>query len=151
LGLVPAGRLAVAVAASQVEALADLRLELLNNGVPEDMVGILHTKTGSELALGHGKRIPESVTNPNDVPILLVTHQRVRPGTTSGSTRRNRPGCGGQSKRLVGNTVGGAHSTNPWVNQAILGWPSFPRTVSLRGTVRGRGCAVQGPPLPCID
>ncbi|MGD9713778.1 MAG: hypothetical protein AB7V46_17210 [Thermomicrobiales bacterium] len=60
----------VAVSASKVEALCDLKRDMINAGVPEDSIGLLYSPD---------KRQAFPVTDDNDQrPIMLVAHNRIR-------------------------------------------------------------------------
>jgi hypothetical protein len=61
--------ISVAVSASTVEALCNIKRALIENGVPETLIGLKHS-------LGAAARLPS--TGNDDRRIMLVTHQRVR-------------------------------------------------------------------------
>lgn len=62
----------IAVAANKVEALCQLKRDLLANGVPAEWIGLLHS---------YGDAASEPKTDDNDErPIMLVTHQRIKCG-----------------------------------------------------------------------
>lgn len=61
---------AVAVAASQVEALCSIKRELMAQGVPEELIGLKHSQSDASLPS----------TGDDDRPIMLVTHARVKVG-----------------------------------------------------------------------
>ncbi len=73
----------VAVAASKVEALCEMKRSLLELGVPEDKIGLVHAKRydpGKVEAVGRGEA-EGYATEPSegaDRQFMLVTHQRVR-------------------------------------------------------------------------
>lgn len=63
---------AVAVAASKIEALCSLKAALLAHGVPEEKIGLKHSH-------GHAAALPS--TGNDDRLYQLITHSRVRGGT----------------------------------------------------------------------
>ncbi|MFZ2448025.1 MAG: bifunctional DNA primase/polymerase [Syntrophobacteraceae bacterium] len=82
--------ISLAVCASKVEALCDLKRDLIKEGVPSDVIGLLHSYNYDE---GHAKRyledggelpqgfasIPSTESSQvQEKQILLVTHNRVR-------------------------------------------------------------------------
>jgi hypothetical protein len=67
----PAGHISVAVSASKVEALCNIKRALLDGGVPEEAIGLRHS-------LGAAASLPS--TGDDDRRFMLVTHQRVRGG-----------------------------------------------------------------------
>jgi hypothetical protein len=85
----------VAVCASKVEALCDLKRDLMAQGVPEDRIGLLHSyrykegyakeflATGKWVAKGYAT-LPDTGVE-NERPYLLVTHERVRAGKRKGT------------------------------------------------------------------
>jgi len=74
----------VLICQSKVEALCDLKRQLLNLGVPEEAVGLMHTyKHGPEGLDASGKLLDGYATlpathDPSSHQILLVSHQRIR-------------------------------------------------------------------------
>lgn len=75
--------ISVAIAASKVEALCELKRDLIKNGVPESDIGLWHSykhEPGKDVP----GRIPEgyasepATANHEDRPYLLITHNRVR-------------------------------------------------------------------------
>ncbi len=64
--------IAVAVAASKIEALCSLKQALLDHGVPEESVGLKHS---------HGRAAALPSTGNEDRIYQLITHSRVRGGT----------------------------------------------------------------------
>ncbi|MDB5808904.1 MAG: hypothetical protein JWN94_1026 [Betaproteobacteria bacterium] len=67
-----AEHVSVAVAASKVEALCDLKRDLIRNGVPESKIGLLHS-------LKDKASMPSTLAN-DDRQIMLVTHARIKGG-----------------------------------------------------------------------
>lgn len=63
--------ISVAVAASKVEALCQLKRDLIRAGVPSDSIGLLHSH--------HDASEPATADN-DDRPIMLVTHARIMGG-----------------------------------------------------------------------
>jgi hypothetical protein len=77
--------LSLAVSANQVEALCQLKRDMLANGVPDEKIGLLHSypyEAGKEKEDGFAS-LPCTREN-EDKPIMLVTHQRIK-----GSQTRN--------------------------------------------------------------
>ena len=81
--------IAVAVSASKVEALCDLKRDLIDSGVSEDRIGLIHSykfdKEAQEAASkGDVYAVPQGYASEpsegGDRQILLVTHQRIRGG-----------------------------------------------------------------------
>ena len=88
--------IAVAVSASKVEALCDLKRDLIDSGVSEDRIGLIHSYKFDKEAQTAAKeaRKTDSKVDVHEVPqgyasepsegedrqILLVTHQRIRGG-----------------------------------------------------------------------
>ncbi|WP_428661388.1 hypothetical protein [Reyranella sp.] len=72
--------ISVAVSASKVEALCDLKRALIRQGVPEERIGLLYADGGRY-------SMPRTLDN-EDRQIMLVSHARVRMGT--GLERFNR-------------------------------------------------------------
>src|SRR4029077_19226656 len=80
--------LSVAVSATQVEALCELKRDLIGNGVPEEKIGLLHAYkfdqkyagaiTRGELPTGYAS-LPATADN-DQRQFQLVTHQRVEGG-----------------------------------------------------------------------
>ena len=75
----------VAVAASKVEALCELKRELIAQGVPAERIGLVHSKKYDPNKLHEVRRggpaADQYATEPSegtDRQIMLVTHQRVR-------------------------------------------------------------------------
>lgn len=59
----------LAVSASRIEALCTLKREMMDNGIPEEMIGLLHDDAKASM----------KATGDNDNrPFMLVTHQRIR-------------------------------------------------------------------------
>jgi hypothetical protein len=85
----------VAVCASKVEALCDLKRDLMAQGVPEELIGLLHSyrykegyarkfiATGEWIAKGYAT-LPDTGVE-NEKQFLLVTHERVRAGKRKGT------------------------------------------------------------------
>jgi hypothetical protein len=59
----------LAVSASRIEALCTLKREMIENGIPEEMIGLLHDDAKASL--------PATSDN-DDRPFMLITHQRIR-------------------------------------------------------------------------
>ncbi len=78
--------ISVAVAASKVEALCELKRELVRHGVPEERIGLLY-------AAGSGKYSEPSTEDNAERPIMLVAHARVRQakGLERFNTYRGKP------------------------------------------------------------
>ncbi len=84
------GALSVAVCASQVEALCDLKRDLVKSGIPAERVGLIHSyrydPETSRRYLEDNKELPQNYASEpctpaaevEDRPILLVTHARVK-------------------------------------------------------------------------
>lgn len=80
--------ISLAICASKVEALCDLKRDLIREGVSSDVIGLLHSYNFDEeyarKYLGDGEALPQgfaslpSTENHEDKQILLVTHNRVR-------------------------------------------------------------------------
>lgn len=89
----------VAISASKVEALCELRREFQALGVPADRVGLLHSKQYAAAkveAVLRGDQISEThASEPSeghDRQILLITHQRARSGSSDSPYRwRDKP------------------------------------------------------------
>lgn len=80
-------RYTVAVAGSRVEALCQMKRDMIGQGVPESKIGLVHTYTyrpGLEKdTYGVGNEFAsEPSTGLLDRPIMLVTHTRIRGGQT---------------------------------------------------------------------
>lgn len=81
-------QIGVAVCASKVEALCDLKRDLVHEGVPDEKIGLVHSyqfdqkiaedyvARRKELPSGHAS-LPTTINN-NQRQILLLTHQRVK-------------------------------------------------------------------------
>jgi hypothetical protein len=68
-----------AVAASCIEALCTMKRDLIANGVPEHLIGLLH-----EAPTTGDKKAGEPATKDNDErPFLLITHQMIRANETN--------------------------------------------------------------------
>jgi hypothetical protein len=66
------------VCASKVEALCQLKRDLIASGVPPEWIGLYHTYLYDPLRVGDGNYASEPATNDNDQRrILLTTHQRI--------------------------------------------------------------------------
>lgn len=79
------GRYSIAVSASKVEALCQLKRDLILAGMPEASIGLLHSYRYHASATLESM-IPEGCasepsTEGDDRPIMLVTHNRVRGGS----------------------------------------------------------------------
>lgn len=59
----------LAVSASRIEALCTLKREMIENGIPEEKVGLLHDDAKASM---------KATADNDDRPFMLVTHQRVR-------------------------------------------------------------------------
>lgn len=59
----------LAVSASRIEALCTLKREMIENGIPEEKIGLLHDDVKASL--------PATSDN-DDRPFMLITHQRIR-------------------------------------------------------------------------
>lgn len=59
----------LAVSASRIEALCTLKREMIENGIPEEKIGLLHDDSKASL--------PATADN-DDRPFMLITHQRIR-------------------------------------------------------------------------
>lgn len=78
--------IAVAVSASKVEALCELKRALINAGVPASKIGLVHSKRYDKEKVEEAKRtnapLPDHYASepsePHDRQVMLVTHQRVR-------------------------------------------------------------------------
>ncbi len=71
--------ISVAVCASKVEALCDLKRDLISMGVPEDMIGLLHSYRCDPARIGEPGFASLPFTDHNDQrQFLLCTHERVR-------------------------------------------------------------------------
>ncbi len=71
--------ISLAVCASKVEALCDLKRDLISMGVPEDMIGLLHSYTHNPERAGEPGYASLPCTKEHDQKqILLITHNRVR-------------------------------------------------------------------------
>lgn len=69
----------VAIAASQVEALCEVKRRLVENGVPEERIGLAHSyKHSSDGASGHGYASLPSTPDNRERQFLLLTHNRIR-------------------------------------------------------------------------
>lgn len=80
-----ATHISVAISASKVEALCELKRELIENGVPKEKIGLLHNKIYSpakvEAVINGAPDADSYASEPSegeDRQIMLVTHQRVR-------------------------------------------------------------------------
>ncbi len=84
-------QISLAVCASQVEALCDLKRGLIRSGVPESKIGLWHTYSYNQqwahdyiegrrqdLPKGHASEPPTDPAERQSKQILLVTHSRVR-------------------------------------------------------------------------
>ncbi len=67
-------KLSVAVSASQVEALCQLKRDMMSNGVPEAQIGLIHS-------YGDAASLPPTAGN-DQRQFQLVSHQRVKGGRT---------------------------------------------------------------------
>lgn len=65
----------LAVSASRVKALCTLKQEMIENGIPEDMIGLLHDATDKQI---REERLLAATDNNDDRPFMLITHQRIR-------------------------------------------------------------------------
>lgn len=78
--------ISLAVSASKVEALCELKRDLIRHGIPEEKIGLLHSYWYAPKKLKAGEMIPagyasEPATDANDSrPFMLVTHNRIRQG-----------------------------------------------------------------------
>ena len=77
----------VLVVAQQVDALCDIKQQLIGAGVPEKEVGIVHSKTGTGKT---GAAFPS--TGDEKRPIMLVTHARIQQGDLLPACCRNKDG-----------------------------------------------------------
>jgi len=59
----------VAIAASRIEALCTLKRDMIDNGIPEDKIGLLHDDRNASL---------RATADNDDRPFMLCTHQRIR-------------------------------------------------------------------------
>ncbi|MDK2744318.1 MAG: hypothetical protein NDI90_15530 [Nitrospira sp. BO4] len=59
----------LAVSASRIEALCTLKREMIENGIPEEMIGLLHDDAKASL---------KATADNDDRPFMLITHQRIR-------------------------------------------------------------------------
>ena len=59
----------VAVSASRIEALCTLKREMIDNGIPEEKIGLLHDDRNASL---------RATADNDDRPFMLCTHQRIR-------------------------------------------------------------------------
>lgn len=59
----------LAVSASRIEALCTLKREMIENGIPEGKIGLLHDDAKASM---------KATADNDDRPFMLVTHQRVR-------------------------------------------------------------------------
>ena len=82
----PKHNLSISVAASKVEALCELHRELVSAGVPDELIGLVHSykgmddwKPGMSIPEGHAS-IAATPAN-EDRPIVLVTHNKIRGDT----------------------------------------------------------------------
>lgn len=66
----------VAVAASRIEALCTLKKDLIANGVPESLIGLLHEGAKKQYSL-------EATTDNDARPFLLISHQLIRASETN--------------------------------------------------------------------
>ncbi|HNA25591.1 MAG TPA: hypothetical protein PLI01_02275 [Nitrospira sp.] len=66
----------VAVAASRIEALCTLKKDLMANGVPESLIGLLHEGAKKQYSL-------EATTDNDARPFLLISHQLIRASETN--------------------------------------------------------------------
>ena len=76
--------MSVAVSAAQIEALCDIKRDLITAGVPANAIGLRHT---------YGSGASEPDTGDDDRPIMLVSHARIRGGMNAAlfSHHRDRP------------------------------------------------------------
>lgn len=75
--------ISVAVAASKVEALCQLKRDLIANGVPADSIGLIHSfKHDASIRCNLPSGFASEPTTPDneDRPIMLVTHNRIHKG-----------------------------------------------------------------------
>jgi hypothetical protein len=76
--------ISAALCASKVEALCQLKRDLIKNGIPADKIGLLHTYRHDSSAPKDARVLPsgyasEPSTDDNDSrPIMLITHQMLR-------------------------------------------------------------------------
>jgi hypothetical protein len=73
----------VAVAAGKVEALAQLKRDLIANGVPAESIGLIHSFKHDAAITGElppGYASEPSTADNDDRPIMLVTHNRIHRG-----------------------------------------------------------------------
>lgn len=69
----------LAVSASQVEALCQLKRDLIDNGVPEEKIGLLHSYKYDTRMIGESGYASEpSTSDKYDRQIMLVTHARIK-------------------------------------------------------------------------
>lgn len=76
----------VAVAAGKVEALCQLKRDLISNGVPPEVIGLIHSykyKDGLTGDLPTGYASEPSTHDNDDRQIMLVTHTRITTGNLS--------------------------------------------------------------------
>jgi hypothetical protein len=85
LATLGANHISVAVSASKVEALCDLKRHIIAQGVPPELIGLVHSKRydpAKRDAVMRGESIAEEYASEpsegEDRQIMLVTHQRVR-------------------------------------------------------------------------
>ena len=64
----------VAVSVAQIAALCDIKRQLIENGVPEELIGLRHS---------HGLKAGFRDTGASDRPIMLLSHSRLRRGSES--------------------------------------------------------------------
>lgn len=93
----------LAVAASKIEALCQMKRNLIALGVPADMIGLIHTKLYDpakvSAVLAGGPEADRYASEPSEGegrPYLLITHQRVR-----GSNLSTFNSCNGKPRDLL--------------------------------------------------
>lgn len=59
----------LAVSASRIEALCTLKREMMENGIPEEKIGLLHDDAKASM---------KATADNDDRPFMLITHQRIR-------------------------------------------------------------------------
>lgn len=83
----------VLVVAQQVDALCKIKQQLVDSGIPERAVGIVHSKTAAALKRSEEKNLPTfQSTEDEKRPIMLVTHSRVQRDGFLPDCCRNRHG-----------------------------------------------------------
>jgi hypothetical protein len=75
LAVADAAHISVAVSCSKVEALCQMKRHMMEQGVSEDQIGLIHS---------HGQQASMPSTGDADRQIMLVTHSRVRDGSKLG-------------------------------------------------------------------